>query len=50
MPEQANAVSNVLGNNDFLSSVLQSLGSTDGINAINASVPLGIRHVLHAVV
>lgn len=39
MPEQATAVSNVLGNNDFLSSVLQSLGSTDGINA---SVPLDV--------
>jgi len=47
MPEQATAVSNVLGDNDFLSSVLQSLGSTDGINA---SAPLGIRHVLHVVV
>jgi len=41
MPEQAAAFSNVLGNSDFLSSVLQSLGGTDGVNA-----PLGIRHVL----
>ena len=39
MPEQAAAFSN--GNSDFLSSVLQSLGGTDGVNA-----SLGIRHVL----
>jgi len=45
MPEQAAAVSNVLENSDFLSSVLQSLGGTDDINA-----PLGIRHLLRVAV
>jgi len=45
MPEQAAAFPNVLGNSDFLSSVLQSLGGTNGINA-----PPGICHVFCVVV